>query len=236
MYSEHMVLYRQFLPCTGTGQRHVKHYVYARRIHNVRAVPEIIMGAAFFSDPLHPQDSHGVRAPRPPGHVSALISPAPLWIKYALTPRTTYPPPPLGRVVNKTPPPHRTKKCPPRIISGTALTGSVHGEGSWIQDVIISSWCSKSSPARNDGRRLAVSKYCRNSLMSLKRRLLPGRRKRKHRYDHQHVGWWRRSGNPLEMTSHDNSRPANRVSGWGKNQQSSIFYRTSVLPCGKPDA
>ena len=90
----------------------------------VRAVPEIILGAAFFFRPLHLQDTHGVGAPRPPGHVSALINPAPLWIKYALTPRTSYPPP-LGHFVNKTPSPHRTKKClrptHPRIISRTAL-------------------------------------------------------------------------------------------------------------------
>ena len=42
----------------------------------VRAVPEIILGGAFFfRRPLHPQDTQGVRAPRPPGHVSALINP-----------------------------------------------------------------------------------------------------------------------------------------------------------------
>ena len=32
-------------------------------------------GGAFYFRPLHPQDTHGVRAPRPPGHVSALIDP-----------------------------------------------------------------------------------------------------------------------------------------------------------------
>ena len=32
-------------------------------------------GPLFFFRPLHPQDTHGVRAPRPPGHVSALIDP-----------------------------------------------------------------------------------------------------------------------------------------------------------------
>ena len=79
---------------------------------NVRAVPEIILmqgggWATFFFRPLHPQDTHGVRAPRPPGHVSALInlphygsntpwspgqvtSPPP-------TPRSTKPPPPTGQ-------------------------------------------------------------------------------------------------------------------------------------------
>ena len=80
---------------------------------HVRAVPEIILGGAhFFFRPLHPQDTHGVRAPRPPGHVSALINPPPLWIKCALTPRTSYPsiPPPLGHTVNKTPSPPPDKK------------------------------------------------------------------------------------------------------------------------------
>ena len=55
--------------------------------------------------------------------------PAPLWIKYALTPRTSYTPyPPPFRHVNKTPP-HRTKKClwhPLRIISGTAPRQGVY--------------------------------------------------------------------------------------------------------------
>ena len=91
----------------------------------IRAVPEIILGGGphFFFRPLHPQDTHGVRAPWPPGHVSVFINPAPLRIKYALTPMTSYPPS-LGHVVNKTPSPHRTKKClqpPARIISGTTL-------------------------------------------------------------------------------------------------------------------
>ena len=31
--------------------------------------------ATLFFRPLHPQDKLGVRAPRPPGHVSALINP-----------------------------------------------------------------------------------------------------------------------------------------------------------------
>ena len=91
----------------------------------LRAVPEIILrgGLHVSFRPLHPQDTHRVRAPRPPGHVSALINPAPLWIKYALTPRTSYPPP-LGHI-NKTPSPPPTGQksacSPPRIISGTAL-------------------------------------------------------------------------------------------------------------------
>ena len=44
-----------------------------------------------------------LQTPPPPGDVSALINPAPLWIKYALTLRTSYPPP-VGHV-NKTPSP-----------------------------------------------------------------------------------------------------------------------------------
>ena len=80
-------------------------------------------GPHCFSDPSTPRTHNGVR-PRPPGHVSALIKPAPLWIRYDLTP-TTLSPPPLGHVVNKTYPP-QDKKVPTahpplRIISGTAL-------------------------------------------------------------------------------------------------------------------
>ena len=71
--------------------------------------------ATFFFRPLHPQDTHGVRAPRPPG----------LWIQYALTPRTSYPPAPTPRThcqQNTLPPPDKKVSAPPRIISGTALT------------------------------------------------------------------------------------------------------------------
>ena len=40
-----------------------------------RAVPEIILGGPhiFFQTPP-PQDTHGIRAPRSPGHISALIN------------------------------------------------------------------------------------------------------------------------------------------------------------------
>ena len=51
--------------------------------------------------------------PPPPGHISALINPAPLWIKYALTPRTSYPSPPLRHGVNKTPPTGQKSACSP---------------------------------------------------------------------------------------------------------------------------
>ena len=86
-------------------------------------------GATFFFRPLHPQDTHGVRAPRPPGHVSALINPPHYGSNMPWPPGQVTPhPPPLGHTVNKTPSPHRTKKClrpthPLRIISGTALNG-----------------------------------------------------------------------------------------------------------------
>ena len=111
-------------------------------MQHLRAVPEIILGGGtFFFRSLHPQDTHGVRAPRPAGQFCEPDPPspghAPLWIKYALTPpgQVNPPPPgpdgqrdppPLGHIVNKTPSPYRTKKClrptPLRIISGTALT------------------------------------------------------------------------------------------------------------------
>ena len=58
-----------------------------------RNYPQWGSGPHFFFRPLHPQDTHGVRAPWPPGHVSALINPASVWIKYTLTPRTSYPHP-----------------------------------------------------------------------------------------------------------------------------------------------
>ena len=56
---------------------HVTTKMFVKRVRNaLRAVPEIILGGHFFFfRPLHPQDTQGVRAPRPPGHVSALINP-----------------------------------------------------------------------------------------------------------------------------------------------------------------
>ena len=80
-------------------------------------------GAHIFLRPLHPQDTHGVRAPRPPGHVSALIN----LPHYGSN--TPWPP---GQVNSPLPTcqthcqqntlhPQDKKVCPPRIISGTAL-------------------------------------------------------------------------------------------------------------------
>ena len=78
----------------------------------IRAVPEIIRrGPRFFFRPLHPQDKHGVRAPRPPGHVSALINQPHYGSNMPWPPRISYTPP-LGHVVNKTPSPPQDKNVP----------------------------------------------------------------------------------------------------------------------------
>ena len=55
-------------------------------------------------------------------------------------------------------------------------------------------------------------------------------------WNNQHVGWWRRPGNPSKWRHM--IIPIRQIGCpvWGKNQPSWIFYRTSVLPCGKPDA
>ena len=99
----------------------------------LRAVPEIILrgaGPHFFSDPSTPRTHIESEPPRPAGHISALINPASLRIKYALTPRTSYPPPhPSDTLSTKHPPPTGQKRAcgpptPLRIISGTALTGT----------------------------------------------------------------------------------------------------------------
>ena len=42
---------------------------------NLGLFQKLSWGAHFFSRHFHPQDTHGVGAPRPPGHVSALINP-----------------------------------------------------------------------------------------------------------------------------------------------------------------
>ena len=67
----------------------------------------------FFSDPSTPRTHKESEPADHPGHVSVLINSAPLWIKYALTPRTSYPPhaTPRTRWQQNTLPPHRTKKC-----------------------------------------------------------------------------------------------------------------------------
>ena len=93
----------------------------------IRAVPEIILGGAhFFFRPLHPQDTQGVRAPRPSGHVSALINPPHYGSNMPWPPGQVIPPPPTSQThcqQNTLPPTGRKSVCaPPRIISGTALT------------------------------------------------------------------------------------------------------------------
>ena len=83
------------------------------------AVPEIIPGggATFFFRRLHPQDTHRVRAPRPPGHVCALINPPHYrsnmpWPPGQVTPHpsdtlSTKHPPPTGQKSVCGPPPWR---------------------------------------------------------------------------------------------------------------------------------
>ena len=69
-------------------------------------------GGTFFSDPSTPRTHMESEPPRLPGHISALINPTPLWIKYALTPRTSYPHSPTSRTrYQQNTSPHRTKKC-----------------------------------------------------------------------------------------------------------------------------
>ena len=67
-------------------------------------------GGHIFFRPLHPQDKHGVGAPRPPGHVSALINPPHYGSNVPWPPGQVTPQPPTPRTRQQTPP-HRTKKC-----------------------------------------------------------------------------------------------------------------------------
>ena len=75
---------------------------------NLRAVPEIILGGALFFQTLHPQDTHGVRAPRPPVHISALIN-LPHYGSNMPWPLGQVTPPPLGHI-NKAPSPPTGQK------------------------------------------------------------------------------------------------------------------------------
>ena len=66
--------------------------------------------ATFFFRPLHPQDTHGVRAPRPPGHVCALINPPHYGSNMPWPPGQVTPPPPTPRThcqQNTLPPPDK---------------------------------------------------------------------------------------------------------------------------------
>ena len=66
--------------------------------YSLRAVPEIILGGGtFFFRTLHPQDTHGVRAPRPPGHVRALINLPHYGSNMPWPPGQVTPPPPTPR-------------------------------------------------------------------------------------------------------------------------------------------
>ena len=80
-------------------------------ITRVRAVPEIILrgGHGFFSDPSTPR-THGVRAPQPPGHVSALTRPT--MDQICLDPQDKLlpaPPPPRTHCQQNTLPPQDKK-------------------------------------------------------------------------------------------------------------------------------
>ena len=82
-------------------------------------------GGHIFFRPLHPQDTHGVRAPRPPGHVSALINLPHYGSNTPWPPGQVTSPPPTPRTHCQQNTLHpQDKKVfapPPRIISGTAL-------------------------------------------------------------------------------------------------------------------
>ena len=76
-------------------------------------------GGTFFFRPLHSQDTHGVRAPRPSGHLSALMNPRPTMDQIRLDPQDKLPPPPTPRTCQQNtlsppppPPPLGDKKVP----------------------------------------------------------------------------------------------------------------------------
>ena len=86
----------------------------------LRAVPEIILrGGTFFFRLLHPQDTQPWgQSPPIPRTRKCFNYPAPLWIKYALTLRTSYPStPPTPRThcqQNTLPPPDKKVSAPPQ--------------------------------------------------------------------------------------------------------------------------
>ena len=92
-------------------------------LHWSRAVPEIILGgwATFFFRPLHPQNTHGIRAPRPSGH-----PPHPTMDQIRLDPQDKWTPHPSDTSTKHPPLTGQKSACGPpptlRIISGTALT------------------------------------------------------------------------------------------------------------------
>ena len=71
-------------------------------------------GHIFFFRSLHPQDKHGVRAPRPPGHVSALINQPHYGSNMPWPPGqvTPHPPTPRTSCQQNTLPPPQDKKVP----------------------------------------------------------------------------------------------------------------------------
>ena len=70
-------------------------------------------GAAFFFRPLHPQDTHGVSAPRPPGHVSALINPPHYELNMPWPPGQVTPPHPSDTSTKHPPPTGPKSACAP---------------------------------------------------------------------------------------------------------------------------
>ena len=83
-------------------------------------------GQQFLSDPSTPRTNMESEPPRPPGHVSALITPPHYGSSMPWPPGQVTPTPhPSDKLSTKHPQPTGQKKClrpPPRIISGTALS------------------------------------------------------------------------------------------------------------------
>ena len=98
--------------CSPTGSKDDEH-LYENSWLDARAVPEIILGGGvshIFFRPLHPQDTQGVRAPRPPGHINALIKPPHCGSNMPWPPGQVTPPPPTPRThcqQNTLPPPDK---------------------------------------------------------------------------------------------------------------------------------
>ena len=90
---------------------------YCIAVQVVRAVPEIILrgGHIFFQTPPPPRTHRGVRAPRPPGHVSALIKLPHYGSNMPWPPGQVTPAPPTPRTYcqQNTLPPLDKKVCGP---------------------------------------------------------------------------------------------------------------------------
>ena len=111
----------------------------------VRAVPEIILGgAAFFSRPLHPQDTHGVRAPPTPRTRKC----CPTMDQICLDPQDKLPPPhptPSDMSTKHPPPPTGQKSAcgpPPQdnFWNSPNATQSLHELRVWQYDSRHGCW------------------------------------------------------------------------------------------------